>query len=735
MLDVFRSVAGKGRRGSGTLRAPLLVALVLGVFVAIAAGGTSLILAAANDMALNANYLDTSRAQQTAEGVLTSMKQQMESTVSDYTAWDDAAQAVYAEHNRTWLQKNYGDLSGTSDLYDTFFLLSPNKTLDMAYANGMKIDSKPSGYFGPSFTALYGAFQAGLARGIYQRTGFISTKDGPAVIGLSAVRSSLGTLTVDPKAVSVVVLARHLNASFINELARNYVIDGLRLLPEAPAEQPFAAVRDALGDVIGAFVWDLRQPGTQSYRRVLPMIAWGLTCIILVLFGLLGFGFVIVRRLSADERAARDLAKRDQLTGLLNRVGLNEALVAIEEQASASGKNAVLIYLDLDRFKEVNDAYGHDVGDQLIRGVTRGLSYLLPPKAVFARIGGDEFAIAFVSGEPDVDCALIDENVTSFFREPLIITDRLASVGASMGIAVSPRGTLGGMELLRQADMAMYRAKATRSGRAVLYNSAMDEDREARNHMARDLRIALDEEALSVVYQPVVDAQSRAVCGVEALVRWNRKGIGAVSPDIFIQVAENNGLIGRLGEFVMRRAFLDAAAWPEISVAVNISPLQLHDDSFVESADRIIEECGFPSHRAILELTEGFFVRNPDRAKLSLASLRSKGLRIALDDFGSGFSSVGYLREFGFDRLKIDRSLINALGKAPKAGDLLKATVALAASFDIPVTAEGIETREQADFLTACGCDELQGYLFSRPVPAADITRAIAARKGNITVA
>lgn len=721
-------VTGKSRIRGGVLRAPLMVSLVLGVFAAIVAGGTMLIMAAANSMALTANYLDTSRAQQTAAGALASMVQQMGSAISDYTAWDDAAKATYVDHDHSWLVKNYGVFTGASNLFDTYFLISPEGKTVMAYSGGVPVNVNVADYFGPSFRALYSSFDENISRGVYQRADFVETQGGIAVAGIAAVRASDNSLTVPRASLYTVVFARHLNEGVIEQLAKNYIIDGLKLVSTAPADHPFAAVRNAQGGVLGALVWDLREPGSHSYRQVLPIIAWGLACIGLVLVGLLGFGIVIVRRLSADERAARQLSKRDLLTGLLNRAGLHDALNNIEAKAAATGENAVLLYLDLDRFKEVNDAYGHFVGDQLIRGVTAGLTHLLPQGAAFARIGGDEFAIAFVCRDPATCCALLEQHISAFFREPLIIAERLASVGASIGIAVSPQGVLGGVELLRRADMAMYRAKAARSGRAVFYSAAMDDDREARMNMANDLRVALDEEALSVVYQPVMDSHTREMCGVEALVRWNRNGVGPVSPDIFIQVAEDNGLIGRLGEMVMRRTFSDAAAWPDISVAVNISPLQLHDPSFVETTGRIIEECGFPAHRAILELTEGFFVRNPDRAKQSMGSLRAKGLRIALDDFGSGFSSVGYLREFGFDRLKIDRTLISALGKVPKAGDLLTATVALAASFDIPVTAEGIETQLQADFVSACGCDELQGYFFSRPVSAEAISRMLASR-------
>lgn len=724
-----------GQSRSRILRAPSMVSAVLAVFAAVVVSGTVLIFAAMNSMADHANGLDAQRAQETAAGALASIEQQMGSAISDYTAWDDAEKAIYKDHDREWMVKNYGVFTGASTLFDTYFLISPDGKTAMGYRDGVPVKGSYRDYFGRSFGDLEQSFADALYHGIYQQTGFVETRDGLAVVGIAAVRSSEGKLSVPPKATYHVVFARHLTKAVINQLSHNYIIDGLTLVSQVPKHKPFAAVRNPSGDVLGALVWDLREPGTRSYRRIMPLVSVGLAVIAVVLLGLLAAGITIVRRLSADERAARKLSKEDLLTGLLNRAGLYEALQRLESEAAAAGEDAVLVYLDLDRFKEVNDAYGHLVGDQLIRGVTAGLKLLLPADAAFARIGGDEFAIAFVCADASACCAKLETAISSFFKEPLVISERLASVGASMGIAVSPGGRLGGEELLRRADMAMYRAKAARSGRAVFYDAAMDHDREARMEMANDLRLALDEEALSVVYQPVVDSRTRTISGVEALVRWNRAGHGNVPPDIFIPVAEDTGLIGRIGEFVMKKAFADARHWPKITVAVNVSPLQLHDQSFVSSTASIIKASGFDPERAIIEITEGFFVRNPERAKQSFCELRRIGLRIALDDFGSGFSSVGYLREFGFDRLKIDRSLVNALGKMPKAGDLLKATVALASSFDIPVTAEGIETASQADFVTQCGCDELQGYHFSKPVSALDINALVERPFAAVTAA
>jgi diguanylate cyclase (GGDEF)-like protein len=701
---------------------PALVASVLVTFALVIVTAVVLILTAMDKMALRADNLDEQRVKQTAGGTLAVISEQMSSAISDYTAWDDAARAVYVDHDKDWLVQNYGAFTGASELFDTYFLIDPAGNADMAYKKGVSTSADYRAYFGPAIARMIKGLKDGLEGGAHQTTGFLQTADGLAIVGISAVRSSDDKLTVSADKVEFVVFARHLTPKVIDKLSRNYIIKGLSLAAVAPSDRPSAIIKDSDGASVGAFVWSETAPGTWSYLQVRPMVIAGLSILGLFFTGLLLFGTLLIRKLIKDERSARKLAKEDLLTGLVNRVGLFDELDAMADTARETHQHLILFYLDLDGFKEINDAYGHFIGDQLIKGVTAGLQGLLPDGAIFARIGGDEFAIAFLRDEPTKVCRRLETLVCGFFREPLMVAGRVAAVGASMGIAISISGQIKGEELLRRADMAMYRSKADRACRAVFYDNTMDEDREARASMAQDLKAALDANALYVVYQPVIDAKTRRIVGVEALVRWNREGYGMTAPDIFISVAENTGLIDRLGEFVMRTAFAAAANWKGINIAVNVSPAQLHDTAFVKKTATILKETGLSPDRAVIEITEGFFIRNPERAKHSINDLRRIGIRVALDDFGSGFSSIGYLRGFNFDRMKIDRSLTNALGTDARAGETLKATVALASSFNIPVTAEGIETDEEANFLMKCGCDELQGYLFSKPVSPAEIT-------------
>ncbi len=298
----------------------------------------------------------------------------------------------------------------------------------------------------------------------------------------------------------------------------------------------------------------------------------------------------------------------------------------------------------------------------------------------------------------------------------------MASIGCSIGTSVSRAGDINGEELLRRADMAMYQAKENGRGRYVSYELKMDALREEKLQLEADLRSAILNDEIQVVYQPVVSAATRCITGVEALARWQRPGYGFVPPDIFIAAAETSGLIDRLGLLVLHKACETAQQWPSIKLSVNISPVQFRNPAFSGHIADILDATQTPPERLRLEMTEGYFIQHPERASAAIDKLKQLGLHIALDDFGAGFASVGYLRRFGFDRMKIDRSLIMALDKGGRSLEMLQATVALAKSLDIPVTAEGVETEEQAAILHLCGCDELQGYLFSRPVAAEEIT-------------
>lgn len=340
------------------------------------------------------------------------------------------------------------------------------------------------------------------------------------------------------------VFIRHLDADQIKAMADNYVINGLHLVSADTASAIAVPVVDPLGKTLGKMVWQSSIPGDMSYQQARPLVAGALGLVGMFFVVLLMLGSLANKRLRAEEAAAREAALQDRLSGLLNREGMRVHVDQMIEQASLDRSNVLLLYLDLDGFKEINDSYGHGTGDQLIRAIAAGLKVLVPENAILARLGGDEFAVAFPGEDLNDGPALgLAEQVLDFLSEPLEIGRRVIVVGASIGIAMSPEGRVGREEMVRRADLAMYKAKEAGRSRMMCYDSDMDTDREGRNAMELDLRAAIEGETLGVVYQPLVDAATHAMIGVEALVRWDRPGYGPISPEVFIPVAETSGLI------------------------------------------------------------------------------------------------------------------------------------------------------------------------------------------------
>lgn len=708
----FRRTVAVGRRSAVT--AVLLVFAIVVVLV------TLFVLTALNRVTDNANRLDDERSRETTTGAIHTFRDQLQATLNDYAAWDDAAQFVYGD-DREWIVSNFGDMTVNSDLFDIAIVMDIRQNVLMSYQDGVPATWSPREYFGPSLWTLFDLASTAGSGTKPEAVGFASTKKGVVAVGVALIREKSGVLDKPRDQHRYLIFARHLTPARVERLAQTYVIDGLRFAKAGEEPQNAVEVRSPHGNILTKLTWRSRLPGDASYAQVRPLVLSALTMVGLFFLLLFVSGTKALKRLETEEAAARRLAMLDRLSGLLNRTGFFAALDDLVEAGRQGSSDVALLYLDLDGFKEVNDSYGHGTGDQLIRGVAAGLKTLVGEEVVLARVGGDEFAIALSGEEVGRTAGILCDRILGFFGEPFVIGERVAAIGTCIGVAISPRGSVKGEELVRRADLAMYEAKENGRGRAEHYHPEMDAERHERNQLEVDLRIAIERRELSVVFQPVVAAEDWRLTGVEALVRWDRKGYGPVPPEVFIPIAESTGLIDQLGLFVLYRACETLRRWPGLNLAVNISPGQFRDPAFSIHVASILQKTGFDAGRVTLEVTEGYFIQNPKRARSTIAKLKRLGLKVSLDDFGAGFSSVGYLRQFGFDRMKIDRSLIVALEEGSHAVNMLQATVALARSLDIPVTAEGVETEEQATLLKISGCDELQGYFFGKPVSAEEI--------------
>ncbi|AMN38688.1 bifunctional diguanylate cyclase/phosphodiesterase [Rhodoplanes sp. Z2-YC6860] len=418
----------------------------------------------------------------------------------------------------------------------------------------------------------------------------------------------------------------------------------------------------------------------------------------------------------AEEKIAQ-LAHYDALTSLANRARFLELVGAAAKDARDSGKRFAVHLLDLDRFKEVNDSLGHAAGDALLFEIASRLRSGVGPDDVVARLGGDEFTVLQFIDETGADDAIALANkILHVISEPFDIEGHHLTIETSIGLSLAPDHGLVANELLKRADLALYRAKADGRNGLRVFEPDMEQEADTRLALAISLRNAVTHEEFELHYQPVVSIATEAVVGAEALVRWRNGDHGLVPPDQFIPLAEDTGLIIPLGEWVLRRACQEAATWPsEVRIAVNLSPVQIRSGDFVDLVKRTLAQSGLPARRLELEVTESVLLQNNEQSLQVLHQLRELGIAIVLDDFGTGYSSLSYLLSFPFDKIKIDRKFVAELPRRNDCAAIVGAVSGLARSLDVVTTAEGVETTEQLMLLRAAGCTLAQGYLFGRP--------------------
>ncbi|MFZ5748026.1 MAG: putative bifunctional diguanylate cyclase/phosphodiesterase [Pseudomonadota bacterium] len=442
-----------------------------------------------------------------------------------------------------------------------------------------------------------------------------------------------------------------------------------------------------------------------------------------------------ITELRAAEARTHYLAFHDALTGLPNRALLNERIDQALLRARRQPENTALVYVDLDRFKEVNDSLGHAAGDALITAFASRLSGLARASDTVARLGGDEFAVLLTDVGQGFDPNAFCRRALESAMEPFDLPEGQAIVAASIGVAVLPPDEIERDELHRRADVALYEAKNSGRGCYRVFSTLLDERTRRRRRIEMDLRAALARgDELEVFYQPVVASGSDTLRAMEALVRWRHPELGMLTPVEFVPIAEETGLIVPLGEWVLERSAAMMAAWPDVSIAVNISPVQLRADNVVDRVLEIVAKHGLAPGQLQLEVTETAIFDADAHVSDKLKRLRAAGVKIVLDDFGTGYSSLAHLQQIEVDRVKIDQSFVARLSGSEDSRAIIQAVLSIGHTLGIRVTAEGVETAAQRDFLKAFGCDELQGYLFSRPLDEA-AARAYLARDAKAQAA
>jgi diguanylate cyclase (GGDEF)-like protein len=531
-----------------------------------------------------------------------------------------------------------------------------------------------------------------------------------ALRGAAETHQVVSPAMVDPKLLGV--------------LTRASGLAGLRLVEDPPSDaRALQSLVDSNGRIVGWFVWEPERPATAMIARLLPFGA----LLALALFAFVTLAIWQLRRLGIRHgQSAREVDKltyEDFVTGLPNLHGFRKFLDRALETRRPEESVAVAL-IDLGGFDDMKDAIGDAGEDDVLVEIATRLRQLAPEGALIARLRGDKFGLVIPTADVQEGIAAVHGIRNELSRA--IWVDQVVQISANAGLAVAPCDGTVREELMRRADLVLRVAKRRGRGLAMAFTHDMESDFDERRFIKRELSRALATRSFELHYQPIVRSESGAVVGVEALVRWNHPSRGYIPPALFVRVAEEAGVMDQLGLFVLRRALADAARWPGLYVAINLSPVQVRDRGFVELVSDVLQESKVDSSRVVLEITEGVLIDDPLTAKARLEDLRRLGVQLALDDFGSGYSSLAYLQQLPFDKLKIDRGFVAALDQSANTGVIIQAIVTLGRALGMSVLIEGVETEEQRVLLRLAGCTEMQGYLFARPGPREEIDRLLA---------
>ncbi|WP_274426650.1 putative bifunctional diguanylate cyclase/phosphodiesterase [Chelativorans sp. YIM 93263] len=646
------------------------------------------------------------------------------------TVWDDAVLAVQEDRGEEWLDYNVG-----SWMYDYFghngaYVLGPDDKLIFGFATdagageGESSFAAISGQVAPLVERLRQTMRAGDTDDLEDRmlspgeADLTVVRGHPAVVSVKPFVSDTGNLEQTPGEEFLHVAVRYLDGEFVRELERDYLFEGMRFAwsdnsREGEASLPLLA---GSGNIIGYFIWQPYRPGLAMLSKLVPVLLGALGLVLVALSILLTVLHRRSKKLHQSEARMKYLAHHDPLTGLPNRALFNERLDR-SFLSRRSREMIAVLYLDLDRFKQVNDTLGHPAGDLLIMEIGNRLRELLRSVDTVARIGGDEFIITLPRLREVKEVEAICERIIEAVRKPFVIHEQQVFASVSIGVALAPQHSSERTELTRKADIALYHAKNHGRNGYAIFCTDMDTIVQERRRIEHDLRKALTRSnEIQVHYQPLYNASDMRITGAEALVRWKHPTKGWIAPNGFIPVAEEAGLIETLGQRVLREVCAAASAWPDQMVAVNISALELRNPSFVRRVLDTLDSYGIEPGRLEVEVTESALSGNADQCEKNVNALREEGIRVVLDDFGTGFSSFSRLQKLEVDRIKIDRCFVSGIGRVAGDEAIVQAIVDLAHAKGLKTTAEGVETEEQGDYLKRIGCDDLQGFLYSRPV-------------------
>ena len=684
--------------------APIIVMVVLFLVVL----GFSLL-----QTAREADLVDSERTRLAVAAAVETQVQQIVAMADDNAVWDDATAAVHPKSKHSeFFWSNWGWTSADARNFDTALILDQQGRTLFGYSRGRQVRIDPTRKYGEAFSIL-------IERSRRQKQavgGVAASTDGPVLIGLANIIPTSSSLdhVISGNGPYWLVFTKQFGQPYADAIGRNLLLDHL-VLSDRPVSETGVAVRDAAGNPIASLNWRPARTGIVALEHALPWIAIAAALHLLI-------GILVSRRAMRSVALLAEQALVDSLSNLPNRRALRRDL----DYRLKRGEKLALALIDLDGFKGINDNYGHHVGDRLIKCVAELLKEQVGARGMVARLGGDEFAIMVPGSSAVLKLQDIARAVLNKLSCPFRIDERTVLVGASIGLASVSLNDFDASELMRRSDVAMYSAKRAGKMRLCWYDEMLDQKQVTAQTIELELRASIDAHGFDLVYQPVVGINDGKIVGVEALLRWSSPTRGEVSPSEFIPIAEETGLIDRIGMIVLRRACSEGLGWGSVCLAVNVSSAQLRNPEFSTEVSRVLSETGFPAERLELEITEAYLIYDPDAACKVLNEIRALGVGVSLDDYGTGYASIGFLRKFSFSKVKLDRSLVAEAGLNEEARTVVQANIAVARALNVSVAAEGVETADQADMMRVAGCDQLQGWLFSRPVTAKDIAARVA---------
>jgi|KBSSwiStaDraftv2_1062776.scaffolds.fasta_scaffold39178_2 diguanylate cyclase (GGDEF)-like protein len=664
------------------------------------------------DTAREANFVDSEKTSLSLEAALHGHVDRIAGISGDNGYWDAAANAFYRKKpDIAFAHSTWGASTGDGINYDGAYVLDPALHTVVGMRDG-GVDPVPiERRIGSEIAKLVRRPRAEGA-GVGD---IVMMPDGPVLVGMAQIEptSQFSGWKMPAAGPYRIFFIKRLDSNLLSKTAANLLIEGIRLAPQ-PAQKASLAVRDINGNAIAWINWTPSNPGMVALRRSVPPIAVAMVLAIVLTV-------LIARQGARSVNALARQALTDTLCELPNRRALRNEL----QKRLTADQHVSLCLLDLDGFKFINDNYGHHIGDRLIISCAEMVVEMVGPTGFVARLGGDEFAFVISGLNAWEKSRTLADQILARMSTPFRVGERTLMIGASIGLSHGHCDGLDAGEMLRRTDVAMYAAKRAGKMRVCEFDSTLDH-RQARMHVIEnEMRASLVAKDFRLAYQPVFDAGHGRIMCVEALLRWTSPTLGHLDPIDFIPVAEESGLIDPLGLFILRKACEETLGWEGVQLAVNVSAAQLRNPDFPAHVKQILLDTRFPADRLELEITETYLVSDPETAGKVLIGLRNLGVSIALDDFGTGYASIGFLRQFSFDKLKLDRSLVNDAEKSEAARALLQASVAMARALNMEVAAEGVETHGQADLMRVAGCDQLQGWLFEKAMSGADVERMI----------